>query len=129
MKNHVYTSVLRDEMTEFLKMRENQGFKDGHRFILVSLDKHLTSHNIIEKLLTAREIDAWLADACKGLSTRSVNSYIGYFNSFAKYLLMLGIKAFSPQYVRVRESYVPYIFSETEIDNILAAADDIQIIY
>jgi len=39
MKKHEYTSVLKDEMVGFIKMRENQGLKDGHRYALVSLDK------------------------------------------------------------------------------------------
>ena len=127
MNKREYTSIFKDEMGEFLKMRENQGFKDRHRFILASLDKYLTSRNIVLKSLTASVVDAWLAETCKGLSTRSVNGYIGYFNAFAKYLSMRGIESFIPEYVRVRDSYVPYIFSGTEVDNIFNAADEINI--
>jgi integrase len=127
MKKHEYTSVLKDEMSGFLKMRQNQGFKDGHRFILVSLDKYLTSRNVITKPLTASIVDAWIAETCKGLSSRSVNGYIGYFNKFAKYLSILGIESFALEHIRVHDSYVPYIFSESEIDNIFAVADDINV--
>jgi integrase len=125
MKNYIYTSILKDEITGFLKMRENQGFKDKNRYIFASLDKHLTSRNVTEKSLTVRDIDTWLSDSCKGLSTGSVNCYIKYSNVFAKYLRMFGIEMFVPEYLRIRESYIPYIFSETEIDNIFTAADDI----
>jgi integrase len=126
MQKYEYASILKDEMTGFLKMRESQGFKVTSRHVLISLDKHLVSHNETDKSLTARIIDAWLADTCKGKSTKSIHCYISYYNSFAKYLSMLGIEVFTPDSVRVHESYVPYIFSETEIDNIFIAADDIE---
>ena len=45
MKTYEYTSILKDEMTGFLKMRENQGFTDSSRkYVLISFDKYLSSH-------------------------------------------------------------------------------------
>ena len=126
MKEHIYTSLLKDEIEGFLKIRQSQGFKDRHRYVLSSLDNFLTSRNVTEKSLTVNVIDSWIA-TLKGKTAKTINVYVGFFNSFAKYLLLLGIKVFTPEYVRVRDSYVPYIFSESEICAIFAAADDINL--
>ena len=126
MKEHIYTSTLKDEIAGFLKIRQSQGFKDRHRYVLVSLDNYLTSRNVTEKSLTAKVIDSWIA-TLKGKNAKTINVYVGFFNSFAKHLHLLGIKVFTPEYVRVRDSYVPYIFSESEICAIFAAVDDINL--
>jgi integrase len=127
MKKHIYQSVLKDELNSFLKMRESQGFKDRHRFILASLDKYLVSQNAFQKPLDAETVDSWLAYACGRQSTNSINNYIGYYSSFAKYLRIIGIDVFVPEFVRVHKSYAPYIFSEREMERIFAATDNIRL--
>lgn len=124
MNGYIYKSVLKDELNGFLKMRESQGFKDRHRFILASLDKHLVSQNVSQKSLGAEVVDSWLAFACGSQSTNSINNYIGYYNSLAKYLRIIGIDVFTPEYVRVHKSYAPYIFTEQEMERIFEVADN-----
>ena len=126
MSKHVYAGVLRDEMIGFLEIRKNQGFKDGRTFMLESLDKYLVLQNTTEKLLTASVIDDWLVFACNGQRTRTINNYIGYYNSFAKYLHAIGIDVFVPEYVRICDNYAPYIFSEQEIERIFTVSDNIR---
>ncbi|MDR0821132.1 MAG: tyrosine-type recombinase/integrase [Oscillospiraceae bacterium] len=127
MKKYIFTGVLKDEMNGFLKMRESQGFKDGHRFILESLDKYLASQEIFKKALEPTVVDSWLAYACTGQSTSSKNGFISYYNSFSKYLKVIDIDVFVPEHVRVHEEYVPYIFSEQEMARIFEAVDAIQL--
>ena len=101
MKKHIYASVLKDEMIGFVEMRDNQGFKDSHRFVLASLDKYLISQNMDEKSLDAGMIDAWLAHACSDLTSSSRHVYVSYYNSFAKYLRIIGICVFTPENIKI----------------------------
>jgi integrase len=127
MNKYIYKSVLKDELNNFLKLRESQGFKDSHRFILASLDKYLVSQNVSQKLLGAEVVDSWLTYACGRQSTNSMNNYIGYYSSFAKYLRIIGIDVFIPEFVRVHKSYAPYIFTELEMERIFTVADNIRL--
>ena len=58
MNRNVFMSVLKDEMSGFVKMRDAQGLKDSHRFILTSLDKYLVSQGVSNKALTPYVVDA-----------------------------------------------------------------------
>lgn len=127
MSSHAYTSILKDEIIKFMEMRNSQGFNDRHRYILISLDKYLVSQCFTSKLLTAKVIDGWLLSACPGRSTSTRHNYIGYYNSFAKYLRSLGYDVFMLESVRVRSTYIPYIFSAEEIVEIFAVADSIDL--
>jgi integrase len=127
MGKHIYASILKDEMAGFIEMRDNQGFRDANRFILASLDKYLVSQSIGGKSLDAKVVDAWLAYACSDLSSSSKHGYVSYYSAFAKYLRICGICVFVPECVKIRESYVPYVFSEQEVENIISAADNIEI--
>ena len=59
-----------------------------------------------------------------GITTaETVADKVGYLRNFLKYLQYCGIPVFIPRVPKVTESYIPYIFSEDEIERIFAAAD------
>ena len=54
---------------------------------------------------------------------KTVADKVGYLRNFLKYLQYCGVPVFIPRVPKVAESYIPYIFSEDEIERIFAAAD------
>jgi len=126
MSNRNYSSILKHEMTDYIKLRKSQGFINPSLHIIDSLDKYLVSQNIADKSLLASTVDGWIAYERNDKKASSVNGYIGFYKSFAKYINHLGIDVFIPDYLRINESYVPYIFTEEEITAIFNAADNIE---
>jgi integrase/recombinase XerD len=124
MNPTVYSSVLKDELHDFMELRGSQGFKDSNRYIWGTLDQYLVSIGAAEKELTPEVVECWISANCNGLSARSVGSYITHYNAFARYLNSIGISAFSSERPLLDHNYVPYIFSTQEIADIFRIADN-----
>jgi integrase len=126
MSATAYTSVLKNELHDFMKLRSSQGFKDQNRYIWGTLDQYLVSIGATKKVLTPEIVECWLSTKCSGLSARSVNSYITHYNAFAKYLISIGIIAFLPEHPLLESNYVPYVFSSKEIADIFRIVDNMK---
>ena len=124
MKNYEYTSVLKCEMSNFVELRISQGYKDRARCSLESLDRYLTLKNICDKELNSTIIDGWIANQYGERTTKTTNNAISYYNAFAKYLHLMGISVFIPDFANRKKSYIPYIFSKEEVDSIFRVVDN-----
>jgi len=122
---YVYGSVFADEINRYLNLLRAAG-----RYIyqtqssLRSLDKFLISSGLTQKVLAADEISAWIKT--RNISTRTKAHNISNVKGFAKYLISLGIEVSWPETPKVPEDYVPYIFSDSEMERILTAADSLE---
>lgn len=128
MKDFIYSSILKDEIMDFLSLRESQGYKYKNRFIWQSLDKYLVSIGATKKELSSAIVEGWMATSCKEYQARTVNTFISYYNSLAGYLNSTGLSAFKMEYILRQESYAPHIFSLEEINLIFTSADNGKII-
>lgn len=126
MKPCVFSSVLSNEMTGFLALRASQGISNKNHSILISLDEHLVNEGIVEKVLAPRVVDDWVSKWNHALNPNTTRNYIGYYTKFAKYLQSLGVQAFIPDRPMPDRSYLPYVFTETEMDDIFRAADNMK---
>jgi len=126
LNDYKYLSILKNEMNDYLELRKSQGFKTQVTHIAASLDKYLVSQKVTEKTLSAKVVDGWLAYECNIKKSSNVNKYIGFYKSLAKYLHLIGIDVFVPEYFRANNSYVPYIFTEQEITVLFNAVDNIE---
>lgn len=124
MKNYLYSSVLKDEILRFLKVRVRQGFGDKNVYIIQSLDQYLAGHNIREKELSPIVVDGWLSESSQSICDGTLEHYVSCAIGFGKFLNSLGYSAFIPEYQSYTESYIPYIFSSDEITAIFNAADN-----
>jgi len=127
MMNYTFSSIFKDEMTDFLKLRTNRGISSEDHYILQRFDRYLVEHGIIEKALPAVIVDGFIAHYHAGRSNKTIQGYVSFYSQFAKYLMTLGIAAFIPDYVRAAQDYIPYIFSKDEINLIFTAADNMKI--
>jgi integrase len=126
MKKYNYTcsSILKVEISNFVELRLSQGYKDKARNALESLDRYLTANNVCEKSLTPEIVDGWIKSRYGERSSKTANNAISYYNTFAKYLYVLGITVFLPDNARTKSSYIPYIFSKEEMTSIFRVVDN-----
>jgi len=121
---YVYGSVFADEMTRYLSLLQAAG-----RYIyqiqssLRSFDRFLVSSGLADKTVDSDTVSEWVKT--RNVSVRTKASNIGHVKGFSKYLLSLGIKASWPETPKVRKDYVPYIFSDSEMERMITVADNL----
>jgi integrase/recombinase XerD len=120
-----YNSILADDILGYLALRASQGHSKKERYILQTLDIHLSKIGLKEKLLTPSHVDEWINTLPSKLSVNTKIVYISHFTQFAKYLHTLDIPAFIPERPTTEHLYIPYIFSQEEITKLFDAADSL----
>jgi len=122
-----YSSIFREELHGFAKLRMSRGYRNDMEYSLHKLDKYLVAEKISEKNLTPGIVDGWIASCGNGLTTGTVTNYVKCARKFAEYLLTLGISAFITDYpLSSTNAYSPYIFSAHEVENIFRVVDNME---
>lgn len=121
-----FESILKNELSEFLSIREVSLSKsafdhDGH--YLKKFDDYLVRCGCSIKELTADTIMGWVS-SLTGKSSSIANEVI-VIRIFLSRLNSIGMQAYIPPVPKVADDYVPYIFSEIELDRIFILADNI----
>ena len=124
-------SVFHEEMTEHLAMREKtlapSSFAANKRILLL-FDRHLAERGKTERTVTEEDVTSWIEPLYAGLSRHAVASHVGFLRVFLQYLQYKGFPVYMPPYPKVPQSYVPYLFSDTELETIFRAADSVPIL-
>lgn len=129
-KPYEFASVFAGEFLAYLKLRQSQGhqyLREQYQF--GSLDRYLLAKNVANKKLAAPVIEGWLQSISTKMNVNTLIVYISHYSGFAKYLHTLGFEAFIPERPIDDKSYAPYIFTESEMKRIFAAADSLDRIY
>ncbi len=122
--NNGYKSVLADEIFSFLRLREvshSQSSNAHDKGVFKDLDDFLYRRPCLTKTLDETTILDWIA-SLKGKSSTIANKVI-VVRLFTEYLATCGIHAHIPCVPKVRDNYIPYIFSDAEMRAIFLAAD------
>lgn len=120
-----FESILKQEMEKFLELRKSQGHtirKEQH--ILMTLDRYLGDHADGGKNLGPDLVEGWLSSLPREMNINTKIVYISHYSQFAKYLAALGYEAFIPERPVDDRRYIPYIFSEEELQGVIKAADE-----
>ncbi|MBC3890012.1 tyrosine-type recombinase/integrase [Acetobacterium paludosum] len=119
-----FKSILNNELTDFLELRKvskSQSAYKHDRHTLQNFDEYLCSINCETKNLTEAQMVGWVR-TLTGKSSSIANVVI-VIRIFLEHLLSYGIHAYIPPIPKVSDDYVPYIFSDDEIDMIFSIAD------
>lgn len=121
-----FKSIFCPELADFLSMRMatlsgNTYAHDCH--YLSSFDSYLTECNLQQKEVSEHLITEWVKKL-SGKSSSIANEVI-VIRLFLHYLSRLGIRVFMPPIPKVTDSYVPYIFSDEELEIIFTLSDNI----
>lgn len=121
-----FESILKNELSEFLLIREASLSKStiAHNcHHLKKFDNYLVLCGCCVKELTEDIIMGWLS-SLTGKSSSIANEVI-FIRIFLNRLNSIGIKTYIPPIPKVVDDYVPYIFSNIELDRIFILADNI----
>lgn len=126
MVNVMFSSTLAKEMTDFLELRalsvsERSVLYD--RRILIALDQYLVACNFHGKELTEELLNIWIFSLTGG--SKTVQIKVETIRNFVKYLNNLGNYSFLPMSPKVKSDYIPYIYSDKEIQQIIYCADNL----
>ena len=126
----MFKSVLKEEMASFLMMRTfgmSSRTVEADRYILIHFDEYLDGIAWNSKILSEDVISAWVT-SLSGKS-KTISEKIGTIRAFVKYLNSYGNESFLPDRRRVKTDYLPYIFSDEELQAIFKSADNINLTY
>ena len=125
------TSVFHEELAEHLAMREKTlsplSFAANKRTLLL-FDRHLAERGKTEKTVTENDVASWIEPLYAGLSRRTVASHVGFLRVFLQYLRYKGFSVYMPPYPKVPQNYVPYLFSDAELETIFRATDSVPVL-
>jgi len=107
-----FKGILHDEITGFLAIRKASKSKstydhDCHTFKL--FDEYLYSINCDDKNLTEEQVTGWLGTL--GGKSSSIANLVIVVRIFLAHLSGYGIDAYIPPIPKVRDDYIPYLFS------------------
>ena len=122
----MFKSILANEMTAYLELREmsvSESMAAHDRRTLATLDCHLVSSGFCSKELTEDVLESWIS-SLSGKS-KTINTKVGTVRGFVRYLNSLGNRSFMPDSLKVKSEYIPYIYSDEEIRQIMHYADNL----
>lgn len=126
----MFSSSLRNEMDSFLELRKtivaDRTYKQD-RMTLGLLDKYMISQNYRQKYLSEELITLWQL-TLKG-KTQTIKEKIITIRNFTKYLNSMGYYSFMPKSPIVKSDYIPYIYTDQEVERIIHYADNLKVEY
>jgi len=95
------------------------------RCALLSFDQHLVIKGKAEKRIVENDVISWIQPMYDNLSRNTIASKVRTLRVFLEYMRHKGIPVYIPPSPKVQNTYMPYFFSDMEIQKIFVAADSI----
>ena len=121
-----FKSVIAAELQEYLSIRQMTLVKRSFEIdchTLGDFDNYFAEHGAAAKAVTEKLINGWTAHLRNKNHSRTVSNKVSCLRCFLKYLRYCGIPVFMPKCPKWREDYVPYIFSDDEMESIFLSSD------
>jgi len=121
-----FRSIFKDDINNFLAIREtvlsDSTFKRYIRY-LTSFDVFLANIGLHEKEISEPIFNEWQKTITGKVITKAGKIVI--IRTFIRYLQSLGVSAYTPVIPKIPNDYIPYIFSDEELNQIFSVADNI----
>ena len=119
-----FQSVFKNELEEYLKISQgtvNRDTLQNTRRVLLSFDSSLAEENA--NVISESAVNRWIRKIRQINAAKTVSDKVSYLRKFLRYLQYKGYCVFMPDCPKTADSYIPYIFSDEEIQTLLASAD------
>ena len=121
-----YNSVFRDEITAYLSSRKVELSHEAYRHYartMTLFDEYLCEVGHAEKEIPESVIESWIKHVSKGISINTVSQYVHNIRQLLLYLVNSGYSCYIPRTVMTHDTYVPYLYSDEDMERIFMAAD------
>ena len=123
-----FHSIFKDDISNFLAVRRTvlgvSAFKHDVSY-LTCFDTFLSNIGLQERTISETVFNEWQKTLTG--KTRTKAEKIGIIRIFIKYLQSVGVSAYVPIIPKVIDDYIPYVFSDEELEKLFSAADNIKI--
>ena len=86
-------------------------------------DDYLYNVNHTKKAIDESVVASWIKEVSDGISINTTSQHIHYIRQFLLFLKDSGYSCFIPKTIMTRDTYVPYLYTDQDIENIFIAAD------
>jgi len=121
-------SIFWGEMMEFLSLREKVLANKTiamDRCALLSFDQHLAQRRKSQLLINEDDVISWVRPMYGNLARNTIAGKVRVLRMFLSYLQNKEIPVYIPLHIKVPETYIPYLFSDAEIQRIFVMSDSI----
>lgn len=119
-----FQSVFKHELAEYLESSRgtisDDALRSTHRALL-SFDLLLAEENAGK--ISEAAINRWIRELQQVNAPKTVSDKVSCLRKFLRYLQYKGHSVFMPACPKASDNYVPYIFSDGEIQTLLSCAD------
>lgn len=124
-----FKSIFQKEMEDYLKIREQAictATYKSTQYTLHSFDVYLVQCHDGSKSVSRENVYGWIRTLYRSSYANStIVGKVSELRKFLEYLRFAGFPVFMPDCPKLRDDYIPYIFSDFEIAKIFHAADSI----
>ncbi len=120
-----FKSIFKNELEEYLTISRgaiSDSTLRNTRRILLSFDSLLAEENASG--ITEKTVSRWIGGLIQTNAPKTVSDKVSCLRKFLRHLRYKGCSVFMPGCPKTPHSYIPYIFSDEEIQTLLASADN-----
>ena len=124
-----FNSVFSVELLEYLAIRQKTLAPESYRiahYVLTDFDRYFTGCGVSNKTVTEDLVNGWIQHLRSSNHSKTVSDKVSCLRGFLEYLRYCGITVFVPKCPKYQEDYVPYIFSDSDMETIFRAADAVE---
>ena len=121
-----FKSIFRDEMDLHMMLRKEELSSEAFRHYKHTVklfDDYLYNINHTEKSIDESIVEGWIKEISKGISINTTSGYIHYIRQLLLFLIDNGYDCFIPKTIRKKDIYVPYLYTDQDIEKIFKIAD------
>lgn len=121
-----YKSIFSNEIELHLMLRKeelsSEAFRHYKRTVKL-FDDYLYNINHTEKSIDETIVERWIKEISDGISINTASQHIHYIRQLLLFLIGNGYYCFVPKTIMTRDTYVPYLYTDQDIENIFKNAD------
>lgn len=126
--NITFKSCFAQEIAGLLTIKQtalSEKVYRNYRYNLGQFDQYLFDINLDKNGLTEEVINKWISTYKGVFIQTTINNKITVLREFVKYLHAEGISAYMPPNSLTHDTYLPYIYSQEDLEKIFELADSI----
>lgn len=114
-----FKSAFNQEINDYLALREHTVSHGTYKCDCVTLhsfDDYLAANGICNKEISSKDVYGWMQLLHPAYARSTVVGKVSNLRKFLEYLRHVGFSVFLPDCPKLRDTYMPYIFSDDELD-------------